>query len=311
MSKCKELGIKSVSSKNKDELISLNISNENKLDNVMKQLLETIPKDKQRKVCKNCNELGHAITSTSCKLNIEKNDKLRKKIKNYFLLQDCLNEKTVDQHCEELSVKLEITSNFCKTLYSEIPPIELLDRFVDIDNYIIQMEKYKSNCYECCKKIYNINANTNRQWKGNIICDNCWSNHEEERNDLWKKVDEYRKIECVICKSIQTKDGERFHYDHINMFNKGDSICSMVNAGVNIDEIYKEIDKCQILCLTCHHFVTDIENKLGFTRIKQSLTRQLNGQEIQQEEYDNKVLLYQEKYEEKMKTIYEKLRKNY
>jgi len=82
MSKCKELGIKSVSSKNKDELISLNISNENKLDNVMKQLLETIPKDKQRKVCKNCNELGHAITSTSCKLNIEKNDKLRKKIKN-------------------------------------------------------------------------------------------------------------------------------------------------------------------------------------------------------------------------------------
>jgi len=92
------------------------------------------------------------------------------------------------------------------------------------------------------------------------------------------------------------------------MFNKNDSICRMVNEGVNIEEIYAEIDKCQILCLSCHHIITDIEHKLGFTRIKTKLTRDLNQLEITEDIYNQQVAYYQEIYETKMKHIYKELK---
>ena len=82
----------------------------------------------------------------------------------------------------------------------------------------------------------------------------------------------------------------------------------MVNEGIEIEEIYSEINKCQILCLSCHHIVTDIEHKLGFTRIKQSLTRKLNQNELTEEEYNNQILYYQKIYEEKLKHIYDELK---
>ena len=62
------------------------------------------------------------------------------------------------------------------------------------------------------------------------------------------------------------------------------------------------------MCLHCHHLVTDIEHKLVFTRIKQTLTRTLNQSEITQEEYDEQTLYYQKIYEEKMNIIYEELK---
>ena len=60
------------------------------MSSLMRELLEKIPRDKTRKVCKNCHELGHNIKDTSCKINIEKNSKLREKIKKYILSQYCL-----------------------------------------------------------------------------------------------------------------------------------------------------------------------------------------------------------------------------
>jgi|TARA_A100001015_G_scaffold131766_1_gene146284 hypothetical protein len=106
----------------------------------------------------------------------------------------------------------------------------------------------------------------------------------------------------------QTNPSDRFHYDHLNMFDKKDS---MVNEGICIDEIYAEIDKCHILCLTCHHIVSDIENKVGFTRIKANLTRSVNHGDITEREYVEKTNQYQTLYEFKMKNIYEEIRKYY
>lgn len=92
------------------------------------------------------------------------------------------------------------------------------------------------------------------------------------------------------------------------MFDKGNSICSMVNEGNMIEDIYTEIDKCQILCLSCHHIVTDIENKLGFSRIKQILTRKLNNCEITEEEYTQQKIEIGEIYVKKMYEIYDELK---
>lgn len=56
ISKCKELGIKGVSSKTKDEILSI-IENHTSENVLMKELLSKTPKDKPRKVCKKCHEI--------------------------------------------------------------------------------------------------------------------------------------------------------------------------------------------------------------------------------------------------------------
>ena len=65
------------------------------------------------------------------------------------------------------------------------------------------------------------------------------------------------------------------------------------------------------MCLSCHHIVTDIEHKLGFTRIKQTLTRKLNQSEMTEEEYNKQTQYYQNIYEEKMNFIYKELKYRY
>jgi hypothetical protein len=317
--KCKEMGIKGVSSKTKNEILlrmkehekkeQLNsIISENKFTDVLKELIKKTPKDKQRKVCKNCNELGHNTNSIDCKIVIDKNNKLRQKIKNYILSQDCLEDKNIEDNCLELSVLLDITPNLCKSLYNEIPLNELLNRQMNLNIYLTNINQLSKKCNECKKNIMCIQTNTHRIWKGNDICDTCWSKYEDYRKEIWRKITAYKTIKCEICCSIQTHISERYHYDHLNMFNKCNSICSMVNECVNIEDIYSEIDKCQILCLSCHHIVTDIEHKLGFTRIKQILTKKLNQSEITEEEYNKQMQYYQYIYEEKMRFVYKELK---
>lgn len=274
-----------------------------KFNSIINEILKI--KHKQRKVCKECHELGHSSTSVKCKLNIEKSNLLKNKIKKYMLLQDCLSGKTNEEHIIELSNILEITQNRCKTLYDEIPQKEFNNRKMDIDLYIKNIKII--NCYQCNQYIYDIKTNTNHIWKNNIICDICWYKYNDERNQLWKCIREYKKMQCNICDSIKIL-GQRFHYDHISMFDKTNSICSMVNEGQSLEDIYLELDKCQVLCLSCHHIVTDIESKLGFTRIKQTLTRKLNNKEITDEEYENQKIDNGELYIKKMKEIYIKLK---
>lgn len=275
---------------------------------VLNELKKRIPKDKKRKVCKQCHELGHSINSIECKINIEMKNKYRDKIKQYILSKNCLDETTLEEHLNILSLELCISLNHCKTLYNEISMDEFLYRNIDLTSYLRTMKKTHKLCYDCNKELFFIQSNTHRIWKQNDLCDHCWCRYKEERDILWEKIKQYKSIQCSICCKVQQYSGESFHYDHLNMFYKKKSICSMVNEGICIEDIYSEIDKCQILCLSCHHIVTDIERKLVFTRIKQSMTRGLNIGEINEKEYDEQVRHYQSIYEAKMKTIYEDLR---
>jgi hypothetical protein len=179
---------------------------------------------------------------------------------------------------------------------------------MNINMYLKNINKLSQKCNECNKNMIFIQIKTNRIWKGNNICDGCWCKYDNYRKLSWEQIKAYKNIKCEICCSIKRYISERYHYDHLNMFNKVNSICNMVNEGVNIEEIYDEIDKCHILCLSCHHIVTDIENKLGFTRIKQLLTRKLNQSEITEEEYNKQIIYYQKIYEEKMNFIYKEIK---
>lgn len=275
-------------------------------NNVIKQLSEI--KLKHIKVCKNCNEIGHNIKSINCKINIENNNKYIKKIKDYILSLNPISNISIDQHLETLSIELNITFNMCKTLYKQIPPMELCNTNIDLNEYIENIKENIILCNDCGKNIYNIHQNTNHIWKNNILCDSCWGNYEEERKTLWKNIEKYITIKCAICNKTKTNKYMRFHFDHLNMFDKNNSICAMVNTGENLKNIFKELHKCQVLCLTCHHMVTDIENKLLFTRIKSLLTRKLNNNEISEDDYYNEINKLSTLYENTMLDIYNKLK---
>jgi hypothetical protein len=227
------------------------------------------------------------------------------------LSENCLSDKTINDHINELSDKLGITPNQCKTLYDAIPDEELVNRKMDITEYLKTIADSTSKCNECSTNLVNIQTNTNRQWKGTQLCDVCWGKYENIRELLWIDVNNYKQVKCAICNIEQLHNTQRFHYDHLNMFDKGDSICSMVNNGTPFEEICQEIEKCQVLCIQCHHIVTDIERKMNFTRIKQNMTRKLNTEEITPEEYDQETMRYQAIYETKMLEIYGALRKIY
>lgn len=316
LSLCNALKIENCKTKKKEEIIELINGKSYKTDNiatnkkVLIELLLTVPKDKKRKVCKNCNELGHGIRSNKCRENIIKKNILKNRIEDCVLSNDVF-DKNLDEVLTNISDELKISQNMCNRIYQEIDTTQLLERKINFDKYEEIINGFKINCHDCNKVLINIQSDTNRVWKENIICDSCWCNYEEEREHNWKKIREYKQIICCICDNVKTKEGQRFHYDHLNMFEKYDSVKMMVNKGIDIEDICNEIDKCQVLCLQCHHIVTDIERNIGFTRIKQNLTRQFNSGEMTLEEYEIEKQKYNDIYKNKMVNIYEQLRNNF
>jgi len=163
------------------------------MNHVFKELISKTSKDKHRKVCKNCHELGHGISSTVCKINIEKHTKLKVKIKSYILSKNCFTNKTIDDYCNELSI---ITPNLCKSLYNEIPFIELLKRESNITEYMEHIKTLTPPCHDCNKPL--ICLHTNRRWRDKDICDTCWFKYTDERNTCWESIQLYKPVQCVI-----------------------------------------------------------------------------------------------------------------
>jgi hypothetical protein len=112
------------------------------------------------------------------------------------------------------------------------------------------------------------------EWRGINECTNCHSLHKEEIAEIWKTIEPHTS--CAFCERVKCP-WENFHFDHLNMFEKGDSICKMIQKGVSIEEIVSECKKCQVLCISCHSVKTEIEIQLGFSRLKKGLTRKING----------------------------------
>ena len=82
----------------------------------------------------------------------------------------------------------------------------------------------------------------------------------------------------------------------------------MIKNGCRLEEIYKEIDLCQLLCISCHSIVTSIEQKTGFNRIKINMTKEYNKTE-DREQKDKIMKQYSEIYEKYMNNVYEIVKK--
>jgi hypothetical protein len=174
----------------------------------------------------------------------------------------------------------------------------------EIKNIMNILEK---KCNKCNKSLYSINPMI---WDKNIYCEECHYNmHNNEIINRWKLISEYSsktgKDSCNICKKKYdcTKQICKFNFDHKNMFEKSDSVYSMIRSGINLDDIYKEIDLCQLLCVSCHNIITSIEQKTGFNRIKINMTKEYNKTN-DLEQKDKIMKQYSEIYEKYMNNIY-------
>ena len=160
LTKCRELGMKNVTKLKKSELLQkLNDFQKQEvkkpLPNYLLELHEKIPKDIFRKVCKQCGNLGHSISSMECSTNIIKKDVLKQKVKQFFLSQDGSDDAV---HFEPLSKQLEISITQCKILYGELSWYDLVRRTNNVSS-ILQELNFK-NCEQC-------NKNANKLTKQN------------------------------------------------------------------------------------------------------------------------------------------------
>jgi len=177
----------------------------------------------------------------------------------------------------------------------------------NIQSYLDDINLNATYCNECNNKLYNIQTNTNRIWQHKHICDSCWHNHSQQREHTWTLIKLYKPIICNLCNHTQINNSQRFHYDHLNMFQKTHTIYKMVNEGYNIQDIYNEIDKCQILCIRCHHIITHIERKHGFIYQKIILNKKLRYNIITLQQHQQIYTQLQNKYHDTMQNIYKEL----
>lgn len=161
-------------------------------------------------------------------------------------------------------------------------------------------------CFDCKQEFREICTNTLKTWQNNKICDHCHSKHNDEINQAWNLVRKYKPHLCVFCGKTQNNIGDRFHYDHLNMFDKAGSVCDMIKNGDAIELIYHELDKCQSVCINCHHKITFIEQKLGFTKSKIALNKMtIKNSGL---DYNNEKKKLYNRYKKEMKIVYEKFK---
>lgn len=58
---------------------------------------------------------------------------------------------------------------------------------------------------------------------------------------------------CALCQRERTPENVRcFQFDHVDPLEKYKSICSMILLNETDENIFKEMEKCRILCTNCH-----------------------------------------------------------
>ena len=237
----------------------------------------------------------------------EKREKERNDMKSKIL--EVIHQTDIIVSRSEIKTKMAadfgISEHSCESLMSEIPDEEYLSRPFDVLAYLASIPIEK--CTNCDGNLIKIKENTTRIWKNMPYCDVCWGNFQQERDEMWDIILK-NHTHCHICNIERRNSRHRFHFDHLNMFDKHESVCTMVSEGWDMEDILEEIERCQYICLPCHQIITDVERKLPFTKVKRGLTVKLNSGEITEEEYQRECAIWGGRYEVNMKEVYDSLR---
>jgi hypothetical protein len=228
-----------------------------------------------------------------------------------------VSENPINTDWESIAKEFNRKEQYLRIMYNDLVPAEqhinyCMSSLSDKDIHALMM-KLENICMKCNKKLY-CQASL---WSNDKYCEEC---HHVLFNDAikerWDHIHDYAKSvgknKCNLCSKTQDyteKSIGTFNYDHINMFEKSNSIFSMNRNGTPLTEIYKEIDLCQLLCLSCHSIVTTIEQKTGFNRIKQNITKEYN-KTLDEELKIKLTKYYSEIYEKYMKSVYDIIKKS-
>ena len=121
-----------------------------------------------------------------------------------------------------------------------------------------------SSCNDCSGVLFY----KPRMWASLKLCYMCHKKRFIEREkELLVYLTEKGHIACNFCGKFRTEPYD-FHFDHINMFTKTGTIGPMLFNGQELDKIKAEVDKCQLLCVSCHSVVTHMEHYYGFIKAK-------------------------------------------
>ncbi len=227
---------------------------------------------------------------------------------------DAIKRNPLEVNWQALSTQYDRTEATLKAMYSKrVSPEEHTDLCVSHFlsegrlEHLLASKGY--NCTSCHLRQYS----APKKWKEDPFCEECHIRHfKEEIEGRWRHLSHYASLagkdHCTLChrQAIYNKEiGSRFHFDHINMFEKGESVCMMVMNGTPIEEMEKEIDLCQVVCVSCHSIITEIERNCGFMRLKNNMTREMKkGTSLTNEPNE----LNKKRYDEMLLPIYEQLR---
>lgn len=178
----------------------------------------------------------------------------------------------------EISAQFQRSEVAIKAMYYEnVTPYEQAEQSVAAVQYSHVANLLQSLSFQCFH-CHIMDYGTAHIWKEQPHCESCYNTlYAHQIQERWKLVIAYtiekKKTSCNLCGKIATFDqplSGRFQYDHIDMFDKSGTICDMVKTGISTDDIYREMDKCQLLCIPCHKIVTKMEHQCGFIRLKKS-----------------------------------------
>ena len=87
-----------------------------------------------------------------------------------------------------------------------------------------------------------------------IIKKQVYQQRKRKRERLRKKIDELKNNPCVDCGNIYPPEGMDF--DHLPQFKKEFTIGKAMKGDYSWDRVQKEIEKCELVCATCHRIRT-------------------------------------------------------
>jgi hypothetical protein len=190
-----------------------------------------------------------------------------------------VHEQSLVPNWSEIAIKLKRQEPSVRQMYTScVSPITQVLYNTDVINLeMIEtlMSTMSTTCCICSKKEY-----TNPYvWKGLPYCQECYNEQfGKELQERWSLIHEYSiskgKASCNLCNKNAIFNNSimlGFHYDHLDMFDKSYSVCEIVRTGMVLEEAYGEIDKCQLLCISCHRLITQIEHQSGFIRLKRDM----------------------------------------
>jgi len=151
---------------------------------------------------------------------------------------------------------------------------------LSVDTVTEILKNIEHTCSDCnVVKFY-----SPKSWKDLKLCNKC---HHARYIVLEEEIKQYMiekgHTKCAFCHKERINPYE-FNMDHINMFTKEGAVGPMMYCGTSVELIKAEIDKCQLLCISCHAAVTHFEYRFGFIRAKK--TKKKNPEQYNMERYD-------------------------